>query len=233
MAKTKRATSRGFTLVELLLAMAGVAVLLISIAVTTIQLTNMYHKGITIKSINQSGREVGDLIRRDGLTIGQGEVRFVAADTQGAGGLGRLCIGSRSYIWNKPENLRSNDPSAAVRYNSTGDAIILARVADPLGTFCISQNGVYATDVSTTGTMRATELLKGQADLAVYQMSVTPIFDRDGDRAFNISYTLGTNQGEEINTTDQTCRTSNEAENNFTFCAINQFNEIVIMEKAS
>ena len=81
--------------------------------------------------------------------------------------------------------------------------------------------------------MRATELLKGQADLAVYRMDVTPIFDRNGDRAFNISYTLGTNQGEEINTTDQTCRTSNEAENNFTFCAINQFNEIVIMEKAS
>ena len=103
-------------MVELLLAMAGVAVLLISIAVTTIQLTNMYYKGITIKSINQSGREVGDLIRRDGLTIGQGEVRFVAADTQGAGGLGRLCIGSRAYLWNKPENLRSNDPSAAVRY---------------------------------------------------------------------------------------------------------------------
>ena len=73
MAKTKRVANRGFTLVELLLAMAGVAVLLISITVTTIQLTNMYHKGITIKSINQSGREVGDLIRRDGLVVGQGE----------------------------------------------------------------------------------------------------------------------------------------------------------------
>ena len=46
---------QGFTLVELLLAMTGVAILLVAVATTTIQLMNMYHKGITIKTINPQG----------------------------------------------------------------------------------------------------------------------------------------------------------------------------------
>ena len=58
---------QGFTLVELLLAMTGVAVLLVVVATITIQLMNMYHKGITIKTINSVGREVGDMIKHDGF----------------------------------------------------------------------------------------------------------------------------------------------------------------------
>ena len=42
---------QGFTLVELLLAMTGVAILLVAVATTTIQLMNMYHKGITRETV--------------------------------------------------------------------------------------------------------------------------------------------------------------------------------------
>ena len=234
MATTKR-KNKGFTLIELLLAMAGVAVLLVSVAVTTIQLMNMYHKGLTVKSINQAGREVGDLIRRDGLSAGAGEVRYVSADSNGTQGLGRLCIGSRAYLWNKPENLRA---STGVRYlgssGAPGDQIVLARAIDATGALCqADSNGYYPTEISTVGTMRATETLKGQADLAVYEISSTRLFTRDGDSAYQISYTLGTNSGEEINTTDNSCRTVTEEVNDYNFCAINQFREVISMEKTS
>ena len=56
---------QGFTLVELLLAMTGVAILLVAVATTTIQLMNMYHKGITIKTINSAGREVVPVVWAD------------------------------------------------------------------------------------------------------------------------------------------------------------------------
>ena len=72
MADVKHST-KGFTLVELMLAMAGVAVLLVSIVVTTMQLMGMYHKGLTVKSINQAGREINDMIRRDSLAASKGK----------------------------------------------------------------------------------------------------------------------------------------------------------------
>ena len=95
---------QGFTLVELLLAMTGVAILLVAVATTTIQLMNMYHKGITIKTINSAGREVGDMIKRDGLSAKGRDIVQVASSDSGTGGLGRLCFGSYTYVWNTPEN---------------------------------------------------------------------------------------------------------------------------------
>lgn len=236
MARDKQ-NSKGFTIVELLLAMAGVAVLLVSIAVTTMQLMSMYHKGLTTKSINQAGREVGDSIRRDSLAVGKGKITYVPADTVGAGGLGRLCVGTKAYVWNIPVNLRGGgaDP---VKYTmpdgSLGDSIILARTNDSTGSLCIADNdGRYSTLIAVGGTSSATELLKHQASLAVYDVGVTPLFNRDGDQAYQVSYTLGTNREDEINTSDSTCRLQNDNDNNYDFCAINQFKEVIILERSS
>lgn len=234
MAQTRRHSEKAFTLVELLLAMAGVSVLLVSVVVTTVQLMNMYHKGLTIKSINQAGREVGDAIRRDSLAVGKGKIVYVAPDSA-SGQLGRLCIGTKAYLWNTPTNLRNG---VGVRYvkndGSQGDEIILARATDTTGALCSPDaDGRYSTVVSTGGTMGAAELLKGQADLAIYDISTRNLFNRNGDQAYQVAYTIGTNREEEVNTTDNTCRPENDSENNYNFCAINQFREVILLEKAS
>ena len=230
-------SSKGFTIVELLLAMAGVAVLLVSIAVTTMQLMGMYHKGLTTKSINQAGREVGDSIRRDSLAVGKGKVTYVPADTVGAGGLGRLCLGTKAYVWNIPANLRGGG-AEPVKYTkpdgSSGDNIILARTNDATGSLCFADSdGRYSTTIAMGGVSSATELLKSQASLAVYDVGVTFLFDRNGDQAYQISYTIGTNREEEINTNDSTCRLQTDNDSNYNFCAINQFKEVIILEKSS
>lgn len=54
----------GFTMVELMLAMAFVAVLLILIAVSIIYISRIYNKGITIRELNQVGRTVSDDLLR-------------------------------------------------------------------------------------------------------------------------------------------------------------------------
>ena len=81
--------------------------------------------------------------------------------------------------------------------------------------------------------MGAAELLKGQADLAIYDISTRNLFNRNGDQAYQVAYTIGTNREEEVNTTDNTCRPENDSENNYNFCAINQFREVILLEKAS
>ena len=56
----KSSTKSGFTMVELSLTMAFVAVLLITIAVVTSNIMTIYQKGLTIKAVNSVGRGLTD-----------------------------------------------------------------------------------------------------------------------------------------------------------------------------
>lgn len=93
--------SKGFTLIELMLAMTFVAALLIAIALTVIQISNIYNKGLTMKEVNQVGRSISDDLVR---SISQSQSFAVPSDsyvTKDWGG--RLCTGKFSYmeLWNK------------------------------------------------------------------------------------------------------------------------------------
>ena len=55
---------RGFTLIELMLAMTFISVLLLAIAMTIIQIGNIYNKGTTVKEINQAARAIADDVSR-------------------------------------------------------------------------------------------------------------------------------------------------------------------------
>ena len=67
---------QGFTLVELTLAMTFISVLLLSIALTIIQLGALYNQGTTSKEINQASRDMQDNITRNIASSGP----FVFAD---------------------------------------------------------------------------------------------------------------------------------------------------------
>lgn len=59
MVKSKSAgTRKGFTLIELTLAVAFISVLLITISLVTSEIINIYRKGYAMKSINQVGRDL-------------------------------------------------------------------------------------------------------------------------------------------------------------------------------
>jgi prepilin-type N-terminal cleavage/methylation domain-containing protein len=58
---------KGFTLIELMLAMSFISVLLLSIAMVGIQAGKMYSRGIVLRDVNQAGRDISDTIRRDFL----------------------------------------------------------------------------------------------------------------------------------------------------------------------
>lgn len=56
----KMKNKKGFTLVELALALAFVAVLLLTIAYLTIHVTTVYEKGLAMKAVNSVGKELVD-----------------------------------------------------------------------------------------------------------------------------------------------------------------------------
>jgi prepilin-type N-terminal cleavage/methylation domain-containing protein len=79
---TDNTRSKGFTLIELLLAMAFIAFLLLFMVAAILQVTKLYVKGVAIRQINQTGRqlmeEVGSTLRNNASPV------YIA--TQDAGG---------------------------------------------------------------------------------------------------------------------------------------------------
>lgn len=87
----------GFTIVELMLALAFLSVMLLFILSATIQVMRSYSKGLTVKQMNQVGRTITEDLARTARTASPGSVSTAHIDD------GRLCIGGISYIWNEPQ----------------------------------------------------------------------------------------------------------------------------------
>jgi len=220
------AKRNGFTLIELMLAMTFLSILLIAIATVTMQITHLYDKGQTIKSINQSGREVIASVRRDARTMGTLSQRFVSPTS--GNGLGRLCLGSISYVWNSAADL--NDPTAGVKYiksnGTNGARIVMARVQDA--------GGAYCRDVSNTDVFESesTEMLKGDGkDLAIYNVDWQLLSPAGSiPQLYMLRFTLGTNDAETVDTADYSCKPPADVKSNYDFCSVNDFGILLSVE---
>ena len=227
------AKSRGFTITELMLAMTFISVLLLAIAMTIIQVATIYNKGMTLKEVNQSGRSIGDDIRRNISASGS----FTLSTnylTNPAGG--RLCVDNYSYLWNYADAIQSGNPNV-VRYatggSRSGETIRLVKVPDPSGAYCARSGStfVYAT-VRASDQDRASELLQsGDRLLSIHQFALTTssaVADpATGQRLFQLSYTIGTGEVAALTTDRSSCLPPGAANANFSYCAVQQF-ELVI-----
>ena len=113
-------------------------------------------------------------------------------------------------------------------------------MADPDGSLCKATRGQYPKVITKGAPMNAVEVL-GDKDtgLAIHNISLTDLFVDSNSRAgYTIGYTLGTYEEDTyrngiINSSDAQCLAQSEETNNYTFCAINQFAETIITERAS
>lgn len=239
---TRRYRRYGFTLVELMLAMAFVSVLLLAIATIAIQAGKLYNRGLTLKSINQSGREISDSLRRDFLQANAGKISgnansaVVMVQAGGADRSGRLCLGDYSYVWNVPKVVSGEVKAGAgiiteVGGPHSGRPINFARVIDPDGMLC-QKNQTTGAYISTVATDKVTHLLKpaGSNDvvLAVHRMKAARVAgDSGADSLYRLEFVLGTSQLEAVNTANGTCKPPADDSENLDFCAINSFEMIV------
>jgi len=204
----------GFTIIELMLAMSFVSVLLVSVAMLTIQISRQYTAGVTMKEVNQAGTEISDDIRRTLAEAIVDQVKFKKTTDVTV-----LCTGQYSYMANnKPD-------SSSLRLN--GETVRFIKIRDI--------NGVYCDSPSTSITSAsATEMLGGDRSLVVQQFSLSPddaatstvgtALREDyeaGRMIYTVSLTIRTGEASEI--TGNSCRPPSDVQSGAEYCAIDTF----------
>ena len=223
----------GFTLIELMLAMTFIAVLLVAIAMTTIQISNIYNKGITLKEVNQAGRVVSDELQRSIASSEPFDVtpsvddspatatsRYIVRD-----GGGRLCLGNYSYVWNYGKAIVGGAGAPAI-FNTYSDATParFAKITDPSGSLC---NQPITNNVGSRAS--ATEMLSsGDRDLVIHAFTIsrTSVEANTSQAIYAISMLVGTNDRSQLTANDASCKPPSEGVGDETYCSVNQFDII-------
>src|SRR5688500_9408954 len=107
----------GFTLVELMLALAFITFILVFAITTIIQVMRTYNKGLAVKDINQTARSSIEDMSRYIRTTTPSKIKVVS---QSSGNAGRACLGGVSYAWNKQNQ--------SVNQYTDGSRVVFARV---------------------------------------------------------------------------------------------------------
>lgn len=218
--------NHGFTLIELMLAMGFVSALLLAIAMTVIQISNIYNHGITYKSVNQFGGSLASGLQRDISQSAPFDTtsKFIPQGSSPNFTGGRLCIGQYSYIWNYGKALEGG-ASTLNKYSdpNSGIPISFAKVIDTNGSYCGSP-------LPKIDHSKAVELLNVGASnqyLAIHNFSITPISHDSATNQYlyGISFVIGTNDTATLNGSfDSTeCKLSDDANADQTYCAVNRF----------
>jgi len=233
---------KGFTLIELMLAMSFISVLLLAVAMTIIQIGTIYNKGLALKELNQASRDVATDVRKalsaaDGIDTSKDYVE-VKNDGNTAVAGGRICLGSYSYIWNTlaafgdPEDATDND-SHLTHYESNPNKIVqLVKVPDPSKIYCAKQTSgalTYQT-IRNADTDVAQELLaQGDHSLSITHLSLTPSTRDDATREalYTFNYTPGTGSLTAMNLDQSACLDASQAKSDLAYCNVVQFSLVV------
>lgn len=251
---TTNTKQSGFTLIELTLSLAFISILLLLVATTTIQLGSMYQKGVALKTINQSGRDVVRIMRDDIASASRDTIRFVSSKPGNAAILPndrasfRLCLGSVSYVGNSAAAIRAysqnvNITSVPLIKTTGSDAypVHLARVQDRTGLYCrkdartgrlvqqnLLNNNFREMLVSTEGRAGVQDQAKQSSLVAVHTMSFSPFVSDATTKQYmyQLNIGIGTNEKGTIGS-DGKCSPPGEQNQNFDNCAISEFNTII------
>jgi len=219
-----RATNKGFTLIELMLAMTFISLLLLAIAMTIIQIANIYNKGTILREINQVSRDVNNEIERamrasGSFSLEPSAQRYVN-NTVG----GRLCLGQFTYVWNYGEALGNNDSELNVY--TDGSPLVFVKVPDSGANYCSLNtvtNNYPAIDRDT-----ATELIQsGDHSLVLHKFTVSSSPSAtdtlSGQQLYRVVYIVGTSDVAALNDDRDSCKPPNVAGADFNYCSVQDF----------
>ena len=220
--------TKGFTLIELMLAMTFISILLVAIAMTTMQIGNIYNKGITLREVNQAGRSVSVELQRSITSSAPFDATPKKDDSPATAaskyvvrdGGGRLCLGDYTYAWNYGKSIagETNAPAVFNKYDD-GSTVRFTKVADPSGALC-------ATPETNIPKANSTELLSsGDRDLVVHSFTLAKTSDdpNANQALYAISMIIGTNDSDQLTTDDASCKPPSENVGDENYCSVNQF----------
>jgi type II secretory pathway pseudopilin PulG len=226
------ANKNGFTLIELMLAMSFVSMLLIAIALTVVQIGNIYNQGLTLKDVNQAGRSIASELQR---SISQSEPfnikpgvgsHYIQQGNVGSYWGGRLCIGQYSYIWNYGSAISNGNQANMNVYSNSSNQILFVKVIDPSASYCLQTS--KKVDINN-----ATELLNvGQHNLAVHSFNVTAEASagdsKTGQQLYSFQFLIGTNEQSALvlnpNTGMLVCKAPGQSGSDPAYCSVSEFN---------
>lgn len=210
---------KAFTAVELIIALAFISSLLLIVAVTVIQISNMYSRGITIKAVNQAGTTISTDLQKSietsmPFSVDVSSTQYVR-DNQG----GRLCLNTYSYIWNYGNAL--NAGTATNKYASGNLPIRLVKIRDPGGSYCLNPKS----NISTTD---AIDLLNsGDRTLAVQSFDIkseSGAYDKlTNSRLYTVSFRVGTNKKENLTADYFSCLEPGQIGSDLSYCSVEMF----------
>lgn len=219
----------GFTLIELMLAMTFISMLLIAIALTTIQISTIYTKGITLREVDQAGRAISDELQRSIASSVPFDVTPKVDDSEETEtskyvvrpGGARLCLGSYTYVWNYGKALKPGGGVAVYNKYDDGTDVRFAKVADAGASLCDNPG-------QAVPKAEARDLLtSGDRDLVIHTFSIkeTAKNDEIGQALYAISMIIGTNDREQltITTNDASCKPPSEGVGDEAYCSVNRF----------
>lgn len=220
-----KAKATGFTLIELNLAIIFVAILMVAVAAVTINVTKINQRGILLKTINQTGREVMDILQRDITTARTTQTKYVSP----TGGVGRLCLGTVSYVFNTAEAL--NGSGILIRNGTVAGnpPVKLVRMEDRDALWCQESGGVFAKN-TITATDKPTELLADDiVPIAVHSLAFEQLAtSTDANQRYGLAQLqllIGTNEAETV--ADGTCKPPTDHDANFDGCVVREFRTII------
>lgn len=218
----------GFTLIELLLAMSFISVLLLAIAMTIIQISQIYNRGMTLKEVNQSARSISDELKRNISNTEQFDLDTSYVPLSSGG---RLCTGTFSYIWNTRKAISENDPNVTT---NGGVPVRLAKVQDIAGLYCAkdSEGELQLKSVATADKDKVTEILNvGDHDLSLHKFIVSSepnaADEVTGQQLYTIDFTIGTSDLDALDDTQTTCKAPNLDGSDLAYCSVQNFSLVI------
>lgn len=222
---------KAFTIIELMLAMVFVSLLLLAVAMTVIQMANIYNRGLTLKEVNQAGDAISTELKRSISNTQPFDAEDTNRFTENKYG-GRLCLGQYTYIWNYGEYLTDvidGKPSKRGKskdintYNNSDEVIRFIKVVDSGGSYCSDPTGTISYDDSV-------ELLDiGEHNLAIHDFEIdttdSATDGSTGQRLYSISFIVGTNDNDAINyeSASTACKIPGEPDADPVYCYVNKF----------
>ena len=231
---------RGFTLVELMLAMGFVSALLLAIAMTVMQISTIFNRGLAMKAVDQVSSTISSGLQTDinntspfSLTAVGEAARYY--NKTGVGG--RLCLNGYTYIWNYGNAI--NDSSLKLQANTYSDSsqtlVKFAKISDPTNQYCKDASIKGGFSNSLIDKSSAAELLDaGQYNLAIHNVSIISTSEgtdtKTNQQLYSIKITLGTNVAKTIDTAAGKCYLPNVSNANAYYdpmCYISDFSIVV------
>ncbi len=230
----QRPSQAGFTLIELMLAMTFIAVLLLGIAMTIIQIGSIYNKGLTYKEVNVIGRDVSDDLRRNIMAAGSLAIATDYMENPAYGG--RLCLGSYSYVWNYEKARASQtQPANTQLVTYTDNAAVpvrLVKVSDPGKAYCEKDmNGVLRQRNILAGA-QAQELVKaGDRDLGLHSLTIrtdsAAVDMINNQQLYTLSFVIGTGKITAMDTTQTGCLPPGQPGADSLYCTVQPFSLVI------